>query len=300
MKRVTAICPGSCGELIQGQLGGKKVLVSYPVSLYSKVTLELGRTREGRAYPKIWTALKSALEYLEIPLDYLENLNIEVARELPIGKGMASSTADIGAAILAGAALFDKTLTSREMSRIAVEVEPSDSILFPNLTLFDYLEGTVVEELGPCPSLEVVVLEGYGVVDTLEFNRAIPLANTYSGRQRMTEAYELLKKGLQHQNMGMLGQAALISSRLNQDILPKTFLERVIEEALGMEALGVNIAHSGTVMGVILDPVQCDRDRVFANFSGPQWESYFEKVYLTHMVSGSPCIVDTSWKGRTA
>ena len=49
----------------------------------------------------------------------------------------------------------------------------------------------------------------------------------------------------------MLGQAATASARLNQVHLPKEGLDEFIALAKGKGALGVNVAHSGTVVGVL-------------------------------------------------
>ena len=49
----------------------------------------------------------------------------------------------------------------------------------------------------------------------------------------------------------LLGQAATASARLNQVHLPKEGLDEFIALAKGKGALGVNVAHSGTVVGVL-------------------------------------------------
>ncbi len=290
-RQVSARCPGSCGELIQGYIRGKKLLLSYPVDLYSQVTISEGNRNYFKSYyPKVQKALEKTLQYLELPLGYLENLDFRVESQLPVGKGMASSTADIGAAVAAVGAFFGQELTNEEIARIALAVEPTDSIIFSALTLFDYVEGKYQETLGTCPSLEIIVLEGRGMVDTLDFHKNDYDTLIYAQREELAQAYQLVKQGIDNEKHELLGKAALLSARANQDILPKEYLEEVSEVALKQGALGVNVAHSGTVVGVLVDSSQQDGEKLLAMFKHKKWSQYFEKAYLTHTVAGGPSI----------
>ncbi|MFM2488659.1 hypothetical protein ABW365_11060 [Enterococcus avium] len=105
--RVTASCTGSCGELIQGWLGDSQKLVSYGIDRFSKVTLQTGIASKG-AKPKIEKAINKTLDHLRIPNAKREKLSFVINSELPIAKGMASSTADIAAACQATALLWKK------------------------------------------------------------------------------------------------------------------------------------------------------------------------------------------------
>lgn len=289
MKKVTAECPGSCGELIQGYLKNRKMLVSYPVSLYSRVTVTRGKPVGG--YPKIARALRETLLFLGLWEEYGGKLGCRVESRLPVGKGMASSTADIGAAVAATAAFCGRELSPDEIAGIALAVEPTDSVLFESLTLFDHLKGEYKEEIGKCPPLDVVVLEGYGTVDTRQFNQEDHTSLLYAREGLLQEAYNLLCRGVQKGDSEAIGQAAMISSRANQAILPKKGLEEIIEACLMMEALGVNVAHSGTVLGVLVEPGRGDTERIAAFFRQAKWHSFFERVYVTKTVDGGTRLV---------
>jgi L-threonine kinase len=56
---------------------------------------------------------------------------IVVQTPLPVGRGFGTSTADIGAALFAASADNGLVLSTEEVARIAVSVEPTDSTLFP-------------------------------------------------------------------------------------------------------------------------------------------------------------------------
>jgi hypothetical protein len=73
-----------------------------------------------------------------------------------------------------------------------------------------------------------------------------------------------------------------LSARAHQRILPKPQLEKVIGLAREVGALGVNVAHSGTVIGLLLDPGHAD---------GPAMAAYLtthlpglESISLSRMV----------------
>lgn len=292
MKKVTAICPGSCGELIQGFIKGKKLLVSLPIEMYAKVTVKEGQGNHHQLLPKMRSALQETLKRLDISNDVLERLNFSFYNDLPKGKGMASSTADIGSLIKAVAKFLGEDLSISQIASIALSIEPTDSVLFDKLTLFDYIEGSFSEEIGLCPELNIVILEGYGGINTVEFNQNNSFRPNPLLEKEMDKAYFLLQKGIKELNYELLGQGSLISARINQQILEKVYLENLIETAMKNCAAGINVAHSGTVTGVLVDPEKGDPERIKAIFSEEHWKRYFQRVYITKTVSGGAKVID--------
>jgi L-threonine kinase len=199
---------------------------------------------------------------------------------------MASSTADIAATVYALAEALGERVEPWEVARIALSIEPSDGLMFPGLALLDHRSGRVYEELGPAPPLEVVVLDFGGTVDTLAYNcryRADLLRKMVTEHR---EALAAVKGGLRRGNLGDIGYGATLSARAHQRILYKPQLEAVIGLAREVRALGVNVAHSGTVIGLLLDPSQADGPAVAAYLAArlPGLES----LSLNRMVGGGP------------
>jgi L-threonine kinase len=199
---------------------------------------------------------------------------------------MASSTADVVATVYALAEALGEGVEPREVARIALGVEPSDSLMFPGLALFDHRGGQVYEDLGPVPPLEVVVLDFGGTVDTLAYNRCYRADLLREMVPEHREALAAVKEGLQRGNLAGIGYGATLSARIHQRILYKPQLEVVIGLTREAGALGVNVAHSGTVIGVLLDPSQAD---------GPATAAYLaarllglESISLNRMVGGGP------------
>jgi L-threonine kinase len=201
--------------------------------------------------------LRAGLAYLgEVPWGgWLRLLD-----ELPRGRGYGSSTADIGAALFALGQALGKKMAPEAVARLAVGVEPSDSSIFPDLTLFDHRGGSFHESLGPVPPLSVVVIDPGGEVDTLAFNRVDRCDALRRLAHQHREAFVLLRQGLEGREWEAVGEAATLSASLHQAILPSPLLEPVLALAEEVRALGVCRAHSGTLLGLLLDPRCVDVD----------------------------------------
>lgn len=256
MRRRAAVkVPGTCGELVQGTLEGITFHVSCPIDMYSTIQVELaedaGMLECPSDSPKASAALRALLAY--------QGCNglggrMAIHSTLPRSKGMASSTADVAGAIYAAARALGSKIAPLEAARLALQIEPSDGSLFPNIVLFDHRSGQLCEDLGPCPPLEVVVLDFGGEVDTVAFNSRNWSALLGETEPRVAEALALVRAGLARGDPALIGQGATLSALANQRILPKPQLEAVLLAAEEVDALGVNVAHSGTVLGVLLDP----------------------------------------------
>ncbi|HID63852.1 MAG TPA: GHMP kinase [Anaerolineae bacterium] len=280
--------PGACGELVQGTLDGEQpFLISCPIDRFSVAEVELTSERRGWSCPPDTPKSVTALQAMLARLGHTEmGGQLRIRSDLPRAKGMASSTADIAATVYALAEALGEGVEPWEVARIALSVEPSDSLMFPGLALFDHRSGQVYEDLGPAPPLEVVVLDFGGTVDTLAYNRRYRADLLRKMVAEHREALAAVKEGLRRGNLADVGYGATLSARAHQRILPKPRLETVIGLAREMGALGVNVAHSGTVIGLLLDPGHAD---------GPAMATYLaahlpglESISLNRMVGGGP------------
>ena len=248
-----ATAPGTCGELAQGMLDGVICLATCPIDMYSTAAVELwpgeGLVTAPDDSPKAARAVQATLEYLDAT-----GLDARLALEsnLPRGKGMASSTADVSAAIAATASATGRKLTPVEVAGVALSVEPSDGIMFPGIVVFDHRNGSICRPLGQPPPMGVVVLDFGGEVDTLEFN-SVERDNALRRQEpRMTEAVSLIEAGIRRCDPSLIGRGATISSVANQEISYNPHLDSALELLMELGAYGVNIAHSGTVIGLLL------------------------------------------------
>ena len=253
-----AALPATCGELVQGTLDGIPCLVSCPIARYSLVEVQL-RPEPGWEVPvdvpKSGAALQAGLSYLGLPW-YGGTLSI--TSDLPRGRGYGSSTADVGAALFALGRAAGRPLAPHKVARLAVNVEPSDSTPFPGLALFAHRTGCFYEILGPAPRLAVITIDPGGEVDSLAFNRLDFREALARLAPEHRQAFDLLRQGLRRGEAGAVGEAATLSARLHEAILPSPLLEQVLAAAAEVHAMGVCRAHSGTLSGLLLDPDQSD------------------------------------------
>ena len=253
--KATARAPGTCGELAQGMLDGDYFLVTCPIDMYADAQVEL--TQDGCGIDAPADAPKSR-RAVALTLAHFGRCDmrarLRLSSPLPRGKGMASSTADVSAAIAATAAALGASaaMTPALIAQIALQVEPSDGIMLPHIAIFDHKRGRLAQSLGPPPPMRVVALDFGGKVDTLAFNGV----NRDDALKRLQPEFDaalaLIRRGIRSGNAADVGKGATVSAIANQRILPKPQLDAALRLAKQSGAVGVNAAHSGTMLGILL------------------------------------------------
>lgn len=247
--------PGSCGELVQGIVDGVRLHASCPVDRYARATWRPGPRRAGHG-EKVRRALAAAGGSPA----FLAGLTMR--SDLPRGVGMASSTADVGAALGLWLAMGLGTVDANAVARAALAVEPTDGVLFDGIVLFDHRRGSVLERWGLPPPIELVAVEVGGPVDTLAFNERDTAVVSREQAGSILRAFDLVRRGLARGDAASIGRGATISALCHQNILPKPALEPLLRLALEEGGYGVNVAHSGSLIGLLLPPGGYDRERV--------------------------------------
>jgi L-threonine kinase len=149
-------------------------------------------------------------------------------------------------------------MSAETVAKLAVGVEPTDSTLFPGLALFAHRDGRFHEVLGPAPPLQVLVLDPGGQIDTVAFNRINHAEALKRLAPRHREAFGLLRQGLADGDWQAIGRAATLSATAHQEILYSPLLDPALRLAGDVKAVGLCRAHSGTLVGLLLDPEQTD------------------------------------------
>ena len=234
-------------------LHGIHCMFTCPIDVYSVATVELSPGEGGVSGPK---DSSKAREAVRATLDYLagdaEEAVLRLDSPLPRGKGMASSTADVAAAIVATASALGRGLSPTQIAEIALTVEPSDGIMFPDIALFDHRAGRIARTLGPPPSMRIVILDFGGSVDTEDFNRVDREDTLRQLEPDITQAVRLIEEGIRRADPARIGRGATLSALVHQQVLFKPHLEAVLELSEQLGAVGINVAHSGTVIGLLL------------------------------------------------
>ncbi|MCL5075758.1 MAG: GHMP kinase [Chloroflexi bacterium] len=285
LRRVKVLMPGTCGELVQGTINGTPFLVSCPIDVFSAVTVELGEDRGGISTPadapKAAAALRLALAHFG--RTHL-SARLTISSPLPRGKGMASSTADIAGTIYATAIALERYISPQQAAALALAIEPTDSSVFPNLAIFDHRGGRLYQELGTPPPIDIIVLDFGGEIDTITFNNCDRSAILRRLEPQTTEALRLVRRGIAEGRPELVGQGATISAQANQQLLPKPQLDTVLNLAHGMGAIGINVGHSGTVIGILVDRRHSDPAQVLAQARQELLE--LEMSFVCRLVGG--------------
>lgn len=285
---ITVTMPGTCGELIQGWSDewSEPVLVSCPVGLYSRISVELQPDQPGIAVnePGHSTKIRQAARLV---LDYLERsgwgVTITRTSQLIPGRGMASSTADVVGVIAGLAQAVGRSLTTTELVRLACRIEPSDSTMLAGLALLAYRGSGQFCELGLPPALPLLMLDPGGTVDTLTYNAQLDLMLVRQLGPTTRAALELLHEGLHRADAAAIGAAATLSALSYQKVSYNPLVEQAREWATATQALGLVRAHSGSVVGLLYPP-QTD-------LAGPgRWlAARFEGVITPTHLTGGGC-----------
>ena len=257
----SVLAPGTCGELVQGMTGGVDFLVTCPINQFSRATVTVSRgdgpadkVRGVDHLPKTRQAVTAALarmaRCLGVPGLFAD---VTIANPIPVGKGMGSSSADITAAVCATGKAAGFDLSPDAVAKIALAVEPTDGVMFPGIAMLDHRRGKIVDLLGSPPPMEVIVIDRGGQVDTLEFNRIDREEHWRSVADATTEALELVREGIRHCDPELVGRGATISARAGRPEDSGPWVEQASDFAADIGAVGVNVAHSGTVVGILLD-----------------------------------------------
>lgn len=280
------ICPASCGEVVQGILEKEEYLSSYAIDMYSKAEVEerLNSINIGPSKSRI--AIEKVFEKFDLPIKESQNISLNINSEIPIGKGMASSTADIGATIAATLGLIKKSLTSEEISYIASTIEPTDSTYIEKNVVFNPLNGEVIKYLGNIKNSKVVILEPNKTLDTMKIRNTPNYKDIkVQNKDIISEAFYILEEGIKNNNLSLVGKAATLSSLANENIDKKDGLKEIIEIAQNYGAYGVNIAHSGTVVGILLDQSMNDK-RLIELLKESNIDSAYKKIYTSNIIDG--------------
>ena len=178
LKDVTVRVPGSCGELLQGWHGGEPFLVTCPIARYT--TVRASATLQGLV--GLGEKSRRALQL------YLREAGIEklpfgmrLTSELPRGKGMASSSADIAAVLAAASHALGQLLAPEALLRLAVQVEPTDAVFLAGIVCLNQVTGHVQRTYRSLSYPQLTIFDTGGTVDKLE---SIPGYQTALSREK--------------------------------------------------------------------------------------------------------------------
>ncbi|MGI8306010.1 kinase [Saccharopolyspora hattusasensis] len=247
---------GVFGELLQGVLPEPEgdFLVTLPIARWSVATFRgSADTGELTVWPRRKTKALRLARMILADAGRPIGGEITIDSGLPEGKGMASSSADLVATARAVANALGINLPPRRIENFLARIEPTDGVLYPAVVAFYHRRVALHSVLGSLPPMTVVGVDEGGEIDTVEFNR-IPKPFTAADRREYAGLLARMAEAVGRRDLAEVGRVATRSALMNQVLRPKTTLERMLGVCADVGGLGVVAAHSGTSLGVLLDP----------------------------------------------
>ncbi|GLZ77542.1 kinase [Actinorhabdospora filicis] len=261
----TATAGGTFGELLQGALpDGRDFLVTLPITRSATALLTLDPSADGlTVFPasrtKSRTLVERALDRRGLPSGGV----LRLSGDLPVGKGFASSSADLVATARALGRALGESLGPAAIAAMLRDIEPTDGVMYDGAVAFYHREVRLREVLGPLPPTTIVAVDEGGEVDTIAFNRvAKPFTRTE--RRRFAHLLRVAGSAIRNGDARAIGAVATESALLNQQLRPKRTLDAMIGVCAEIGGVGVAVAHSGTTVGVLVpddDPSYMDKVR---------------------------------------
>lgn len=248
------------GELIQGILpSNKRFLISNKSSrVFKNITrIELNKSKgKNLLNSKSQLALElfwSTLSNKERILD-LSQLTITQNGNIPIGKGLSSSSADVLGILDALNQCFKTDYSKEKIYSLASIIEPTDPCLHTTNLLFHQDIGEIKNSLELIPFHLIYFDSDINLqIDTQVLSNEIQ----YSKNQ--TLLYEKLINdtimATEKKDYQTFFDCINHSSLLNQSFLPKKKIEVLYDFAI-KNKVGLFVAHSGTYMGLVVEPIR--------------------------------------------
>ncbi|EGD6751521.1 GHMP kinase [Salmonella enterica] len=228
---------------------------------------------------KTRSAIISAMRQELTPL--LATLAEESASETGMG-----NKEDIAATAVATAHHLGHSLDETTLAQLCVSIEPTDSTVFHQLTLFDHNNAATQIACEPPPPIDLLVLESPVTLRTQDYHRLPRQQKLIASSATLQQAWNLVQEACITQNPLRLGEAATLSAIASQTLLPKpgfTALLSLVEEC---DLYGLNVAHSGSVVGLMLDRKRHDIARLKGKLAEKKLTRHWPKQHLLKMVTG--------------
>ncbi len=290
MRRVRVKTPGTCGEYIQGWYDGNPCLVSSPIDRYSEILIEEGPGNLECLKPKTRKLVDAVFSRFGISQSEKNHLHFAMTSEIPLEKGMASSTADIAGMAAGLSQYFNLGLSPKAIGTLCTSIEPSDNLMFKQLNLFNHISGAVLKEFDGTVVADILIVDFHGGIDTMTFNET---QDDYSPDDLaiFAEIVAQFEQGVRSKSLKDIGAACTKSALLNQKRLKKNYLDGLIDLSRDFGGLGTVIGHSGTVIGIMYDRVDFQKDGFIKALKHYVPDSVYAEIYQNRLIPGGIKII---------
>ncbi len=250
---------GTCGEWIQGSQKGIPFLISCPINRYVHASAEIILKGGNGPLPWEWELPQEKEKTYRVLMDFAAAKSLppfqgklHLTSELTVGKGMASSTADMVVSLGSVIQALELPWEPAELVKYVLDIEPSDPVMFHGVTEFAHQDGSYFKKICQRIPAKLLVMYGGGILDTLTFNNRRDLPHHYRKHQQsISKALTLFYEGVKEEDLEKIGQASTLSAQSNQEINPKPGFADFLNWVKLRGGWGVLTAHSGTLLSGI-------------------------------------------------
>lgn len=251
----SGVCHGTLGELLQGPYEHEGELhiglISLPLRKYSWMHFAPGEAGDIDVELAGKDKCRRAIElYLRHYRKRLPAGRWSHDSELLLGKGMASSTADLVATIRCLDRIFGLHSPAPVIAVLLREIERSDSVFLETHAL--YLSGRqqIVRAFDAPVRLHACYIDEGGTVETEKL--AHPLLAHY--RCHLPEYRRNLDRAIDafaRNDLQRICDCATRSAQLAQGVIAKRHLDAMLERQRDFGADGIVVAHTGSLLGYL-------------------------------------------------
>ncbi|OQW91216.1 MAG: hypothetical protein BWK78_05230 [Thiotrichaceae bacterium IS1] len=243
----------SFGEIVQGRLSnGEDFLVTIPIDMWSICELSYepiaGNSFVIAKFSKSQEVAEQMLEVLGMTRG--AKITIEFTRNIPIGKGLSSSTADMLAVVRAFQEVFGILVTETFISRLFAKIEPHDALHYPMSAVYNHRQGHLLNKLGYIPNFNIIAVDAGGELSTVEYNKHLNFSQEILGEY--DQLYQNLLLAFTRKDDREIAHCARQSAELHVKRTRNQFLDKILKYTAQLDIIGVLATHSGTCAGLLL------------------------------------------------
>lgn len=263
---------GTFGELLQGYVGApgawRHFLVTAPIRekwARARLRFEPGGGEPAVDPPDRTLALRMLLALCRrIGID-ADGARLHIESTIPVGRGMASSTADVMATGRALQEWYPDSIGEADIRACARELEYGDEVLSPGISSCHQREHRRVRTYATDLRLMVLGIdEGYEV-STEQLHQQ--LTESELAAVEYERLWSAMDEALRRGDPAAVGRVATRSAELWSEVNPKKTWSMMIEIGADSEALGLVAAHSGSVLGLLFTGHDPDHARKIVSAS---------------------------------
>lgn len=248
-----SLCRGTLGELYQGPIFEKNSVDISIISALSnnstKTKLVVGKKCNLEDINKF--KVKKALNnfFKRIGVNNIEGF-WTFESDIKIGAGMSSSTSDIVSALRCVSSVLNRTLTVKDITEATLNVERSDSVFIDFPCLYLSQNQSFVDIYKPQNTIHCIYGTENTKVDTTE-TRNVLIQYYKKNKLLYSELIDKVQKAFHSSDIHQIIENSTQSAILSQGILPKRNFWFFHSNYKNLNANGLIIAHTGTLIGLL-------------------------------------------------